>query len=84
MNARQEQQAREVIDVMESEKHEKFPVSDRLVQALLEIIPAEELPAWLQTPNPGFAGRNPWTLIHRGERDVIWEMIHQTRLGMCS
>ena len=23
----------------------------------------------------------PWTLIENGERDVIWEMIHQTRHG---
>jgi len=71
------------------EKHEKFPVAVRpqvteavrLVKALLEIIPAENLSAWLQTPNPGFGGRKPWTLIQNGERDVIWEMIHQTRFG---
>lgn len=53
----------------------------RLVQALLEIIPAEDLSGWLQRPNPGFGGRKPWTLIQLGERDVIWEMVHQTRLG---
>lgn len=71
------------------EKHQKFPVAVRpqvteavrLVKALLEIIPAENLSAWLQTPNPGFGGRKPWTLIQNGERDVIWEMIHQTRFG---
>lgn len=53
----------------------------RLVQALLEIISAEKLPQWLQTPNPGFGGRRPWTLIQNGERDIIWQMIHQTRQG---
>ncbi|MBB5035482.1 antitoxin Xre/MbcA/ParS toxin-binding domain-containing protein [Prosthecobacter vanneervenii] len=53
----------------------------RLVQALLEMIPAEDLPRWLQTPNRGFGGRKPWTLIQNGERDLIWEMIHQTRQG---
>ncbi|RFC52497.1 MAG: Protein of unknown function (DUF2384) [Verrucomicrobia bacterium] len=71
------------------EKQDEFPVSVRpqvteavrLVKALLEIIPARDLPAWLQTPNPGFTGRKPWTLIQQGERDIIWEMIHQTRYG---
>ena len=53
----------------------------RLVRALLEILPAAELPAWLGTPNPGFDGRSPWALIEAGERDILWEMIHQTRHG---
>lgn len=71
------------------EKHKTLPepvrpqVNEglRLVRALLEIIPASELRTWLHTPNPGFGGRRPWTLIQNGERDVIWEMIHQTRQG---
>ena len=53
----------------------------RLLKALLEILPAHDLGAWLQKPNPGFGGQRPWTLIQNGERDVIWEMIHQTRQG---
>ncbi len=53
----------------------------RLVDALLEIIPVNELPGWLHAPNPGFGGQRPWTLIQKGERDVIWEMIYQTRQG---
>lgn len=53
----------------------------RLVKALQEIIPAAELPGWLQTPNPGFGGKSPWKLIQGGERDIVWEMIHQTRHG---
>ncbi len=71
------------------EKHRKLPgpvrpqVNEavRLVKALTEIIPAGELAKWLHTPNPGFDGRRPWTLIQRGERDLLWEMIHQTRQG---
>ncbi|CAN5735028.1 hypothetical protein BH11VER1_BH11VER1_08200 [soil metagenome] len=71
------------------EKQEKFPTTVRpqiteavrLVKALLEIIPAGELADWLQTANSGFGGRKPWALIEKGERDVIWEMIHQTRQG---
>ena len=53
----------------------------RLVQALCEIVPADELSKWLETPNPGFGGKRPWTLIQNGERDLVWEMIHQTRQG---
>ena len=56
----------------------------RLVHALLEIIPANELSTWLHTPNSGFDGRTPWTLIQKGERDVVWEMIHKTRHGAYS
>ncbi|WP_395746579.1 hypothetical protein [Prosthecobacter sp.] len=71
------------------EKQKKLPApvqaqvteAVRLVKALLELIPAEDLPAWLQRRNRGFKGRSPWELIENGERDVIWEMIHQTRHG---
>ncbi|HEY1052382.1 MAG TPA: hypothetical protein VGE39_21575, partial [Prosthecobacter sp.] len=46
------------------EKQEKLPApvqpqvteAVRLVKALLELIPAEDLPSWLQTPNRGFGG----------------------------
>ena len=71
------------------EKHEELPApirpqvneAVRLVKALLELIPATDLPAWLQTANSGFGGQKPWELIENGERDIIWEMIHQTRQG---
>jgi hypothetical protein len=69
------------------EKHQRLPAAVRpqvnegirLVKALLEIMPADELVQWLDTPNRGFGGRKPRTLIEIGERDVIWEMIYQTR-----
>ena len=53
----------------------------RLVEALLELIPAVALKAWLQSPNPGFGGRTPQELSRNGERDLLWEMIYQTRHG---
>lgn len=56
----------------------------RLLQALLDILPAEELRGWLTQPNPGFQGETPLALIKRGERDRIWAMIHQTRIGAFS
>jgi DNA-binding XRE family transcriptional regulator len=71
------------------EKHERLPApirpqvteAVRLVKALLELIPAGELAKWLATPNAGFGGKRPWTLIERGEGDRVWEMIHQARQG---
>ena len=71
------------------EKHRHIPRSARpqineaarLVMALLQIIPRENLPEWLDTPNPGFHGEKPIKLIRNGERDVIWAMIYQTRQG---
>jgi DNA-binding transcriptional regulator YiaG len=71
------------------ERHKRIPVSARpqiseaarLVTALLQIIPKENLREWLMTPNSGFNGEKPIKLIHNGERDVIWAMIHQTRQG---
>jgi transcriptional regulator with XRE-family HTH domain len=71
------------------EKRRKLPVPVRprineaisLVRALMQIIPSEDLTKWLHTPNPGFDGKKPWTLIKNGERDLLWEMIHQTRHG---
>jgi len=74
------------------EKHKALPAAIRpqvneavrLVKELVEIIPAEELPAWLRAPNPGFGGKKPWTLIQKGERDLVWRMIHQTQQGAFS
>ena len=56
----------------------------RLIKALSELIPMHQLTAWLQSPNPGFDGRSPKELIEAGERDLLWEMIHQTRHGAFS
>jgi hypothetical protein len=69
------------------EKHKHIPSAarpqineaTRLIRALLEIIPKKNLSEWLETPNPGFQGEKPIKLIRRGERDVVWAMIHQTR-----
>jgi DNA-binding XRE family transcriptional regulator len=71
------------------ERHRKLPApvrpqiieAIRLVRALMQIIPSEDLTKWLHTANPGFDGKKPWTLIKNGERDLLWEMIHQTRHG---
>jgi DNA-binding transcriptional regulator YiaG len=56
----------------------------RLLKALLDILPAEDLRTWLTQPNPGFQGETPLHLIKTGEKDRIWAMIHQTRIGAYS
>lgn len=56
---------------------QKLNESDRLGKALAEIIPANRVGAWLQTPNPAFEGQTPIQIIERGESDRIWRMITQ-------
>ncbi len=62
----------------------EYEMEPQLKAALQGIIPPEELRTWLSTPNPGFQGETPLALIKSGERDRIWSMIHQTRIGAYS
>lgn len=55
--------------------------AERLVEALRELLPDTPLSEWLRKPNPGFGGRAPLALIRAGQRDLLWEMVHQTRQG---
>ncbi len=59
-------------------------IPQHLQQALLDILPAEDLREWLTQPNPGFQGKTPVSLIESGQKDIIWAMIHQTRIGAYS
>jgi DNA-binding transcriptional regulator YiaG len=51
----------------------------RLLNALEEIVPREDLAEWLGTKNSGFDNRTPMELINAGESDLLWDMIYQTR-----
>jgi uncharacterized protein (DUF2384 family) len=53
----------------------------RLLEALSKIVSEGELKTWLETPNPGFDKQRPLDLIAKGQSDLLWEMIHQTRAG---
>lgn len=56
--------------------------SVRLIQALEELVGDNAaLKEWLQKPNAAFEGRTPLSLIHGGEVDVLWKMVHQIRQG---
>ena len=54
----------------------------RLITALSEVITADAIPEWLQTPNPAFEERTPAEVISNGEADRIWEMVFRLRSGI--
>ncbi len=53
----------------------------RLTGALAEVMKAESLGKWLQTPNEAFDGLKPLEVIDRGESDRLWAMIYFLRSG---
>lgn len=63
---------------------QKLTETERLRMALSEIIQANEVGAWLRTPNPAFEGQTPIQVIERGESDRIWRMIWQINAGVAS
>ena len=42
---------------------------------------AEQLAAWLKTPNPAFDGSQPLQVIERGEIDRVWRMFYFLESG---
>jgi len=48
---------------------------DRFRDRLSEVISADAIPAWLDTPNDAFGGLKPLEVIERGEIDRLWNMI---------
>lgn len=46
----------------------------RLRQALVEVLPAEQIGNWLLEPNDGLGGFKPLEIIERGEIDRIWRL----------
>lgn len=47
----------------------------RLRQSLLEVIPAEQVGAWLLEPNDALNGFKPLEVIERGEIDRLWKVL---------
>jgi hypothetical protein len=39
-----------------------------------EVVSAEAIPAWLDTPNSAFEGLKPLDVIERGEVDQLWKI----------
>ncbi|MEM7257367.1 MAG: hypothetical protein AAF404_08260, partial [Pseudomonadota bacterium] len=53
----------------------------RLYEALSEVVDAESLGLWFQTPNHAFDGLKPLEVVERGEIDRLWDMVFQLRTG---
>ena len=57
---------------------------DRFRERLSEIVAADAIPAWLDTPNEAFDGLKPLEVIERGEIDRLWNMILYLESGVAS
>jgi DNA-binding transcriptional regulator YiaG len=57
---------------------------DRFRDRLSEVVAAEMIPAWLDTPNEAFGGLKPLEVIERGEIDRLWNMIFYLESGVAS
>jgi transcriptional regulator with XRE-family HTH domain len=57
---------------------------DRFRDRLSEVVVAEAIPSWLDTPNEAFEGLKPIEVIERGEIDRLWNMIFYLESGVAS
>ncbi len=57
---------------------------ERFRARLAEVVAAEAIPSWLDTPNPAFEGLKPLEVIERGEIDRLWNMIFYLESGVAS
>jgi len=57
---------------------------DRFRERLSEVVAADAIPAWLDTPNEEFDGLKPLEVIERGEIDRLWNMIFYLESGVAS
>ena len=57
---------------------------ERLRDRLAEVVSADAIPQWLDTPNPAFGGLKPLEVIERGEVDQLWKMIFYLEAGVAS
>ncbi len=57
---------------------------DRFRDRLSEIVAADAIPAWLDTPNEAFGGLKPLEVIERGEIDRLWNMIFYLESGVAT
>lgn len=63
---------------------QKMIETDRLTEALGQVLPAGGLAEWMRTPNSAFEGQTPIRVIERGESDRLWRMIVQIDSNVAS
>jgi hypothetical protein len=49
-----------------------------------EVVAADAIPAWLDTPNQAFDGLKPLEVIERGEIERLWNLIFYPESGVTS
>jgi transcriptional regulator with XRE-family HTH domain len=54
----------------------------RLFRALADLVRADTLPTWFQTPNPSLGGLKPIEVVERGETDRLWRMVFFLESGV--
>jgi hypothetical protein len=57
---------------------------DLLRERLAQVVRADFIPQWLETPNQAFGGLKPRELIERGQIDQLWRMIFYLESGIAS
>jgi DNA-binding transcriptional regulator YiaG len=57
---------------------------ERFRERLSEVVAADAIPRWLDTPNAAFEGLKPLEVIERGEIDRLWNMIFYLESGVGS
>jgi DNA-binding transcriptional regulator YiaG len=57
---------------------------NRFRDRLSEVVAADAIPSWLDTPNEAFDGFKPLEVIERGEIDRLWNMIFYLESGVAS
>jgi len=57
---------------------------ERFQERLAQVVEADVIPAWLETPNPAFDNLKPLEVIERGEIDRLWTMLFYLESGVAS
>ena len=57
---------------------------ERFRDRLSEVVAADAIPGWLDTPNQAFDGLKPLEVVERGEIDRLWNMIFYLESGVGS
>lgn len=58
--------------------------TERFRERLAQVVKADAIPAWLETPNTAFDGLKPVEVIERGEIDRLWSMIFYLESGVAT
>ena len=55
---------------------------DRFCSRLAEVVAADAIPTWLETPNQALGGLRPVEVVESGEIDRLWDMLYYLESGV--